>query len=79
MTNKILGFSVVVNKEKKGYSCWCPDIDVADYGDTIEDALKNLKEGMKLHLSCLTSSELNELKKRKSASLVATLEIPLPA
>lgn len=76
---KIFGFSVVVIPERGSYSSWCPDIDVASQGDTIEEALANLKEALELHLECLTPSELQEILKRQGSRLVTTLEIPVPA
>ena len=76
---KILGFSVVAIPEKRGYSCLCPELEVASQGDTIEEGLKNLKEAMELHISCLTPRELNEIKSRKGTRVTATIEVPVPA
>ena len=43
-------FDVVITKEGKKYVSWCPQIDVASSGDTIEKARKNLKEAIELYL-----------------------------
>jgi len=29
---------------------WCPDLDIASQGKTIEESLENLKEAIELHL-----------------------------
>lgn len=43
-------FDVVIAKEGKKYSSWCPQLDIASFGDTIEEAKKNLKEAIELYL-----------------------------
>ena len=77
MTN--IGFSVVVIPESESYSAWSPDLDIASQGDSVKEALANLKEAMELHLECLSHDELKEILKRQGTKLIATLEVPLPA
>jgi len=74
---KLQGFSVVVFPEGASYSAWCPDLDVASQGDTLDDALNHLKEALELHLECLTPSELTEVKKRQGTRLFTILEVPI--
>ncbi|MDF1538503.1 MAG: type II toxin-antitoxin system HicB family antitoxin [Candidatus Thorarchaeota archaeon] len=54
--------SAVVTKEGKFYVALAPDIDVASQGDTIEDALSNLKEAIDLYFEDEDSirPEINE-------------------
>jgi len=40
----------IVWKESSGYVSKCPELNVASCGDTIEDAIKNLKEAIELYL-----------------------------
>ncbi len=42
--------SVVINREEKNYVALAPDVDVASQGETIEEALANLKEALELYL-----------------------------
>ncbi len=79
METKLLGFSVVVIPEGKTYSSWCPDVDVASQGDSVEQAIANLKEALELHLECMTPGELQEIRKRQGTRLTTTLDISLPA
>ena len=76
---KTLSFPVILIPEEKGYSCFCPELDVASQGETVEESLKMLKEAMGLHLSCLTPAELREIKARKGTRLITTIEVPIPA
>jgi predicted RNase H-like HicB family nuclease len=43
-------FSTVVQKEGKWYVSWCPELDIASQGETIEEAIENLKEAIELYL-----------------------------
>ncbi len=79
METKLLGFSVVVIPEGKTYSSWCPDVDVASQGDSVEEAIANLKEAIELHLECLSPEELQEIRRRQGTRLTTTLEVPVPA
>lgn len=74
---KLLGFSAVIIPEGQSYSAWCPDLDVASQGGSVNEALSNLKEALELHLECLSPGELSEVKKRQGSRLTTTLEIPV--
>ena len=76
---KLFGFSVVVIPEAGSYSAWCPDLDVASQGNSVDKAIANLKEAIELHLECLSPSELHEVRRRQGSRLITTLELPLPA
>lgn len=48
---KILGYTGVVWKEEKGYvSNKCPGLGVASCGETLEEAVDNLKEVVELYV-----------------------------
>jgi len=74
---KILGFSAVAFRDGKSYSAWCPDLDIASQGDSIEEALANLKEAMELHVECLPQAELKEILRRQGTRLMTNVEIPV--
>ena len=76
---QMMGFSVVIIPEGKLFSAWCPDVDVASQGKTVKVALANLKEALELHLECLSSSELKEIRNRQENRLTTTIQIPVPA
>ena len=62
---KLFDFPVVVVSEGRSFSSWCPELDVASQGETVEKALHNLKEALELHLECLDPAEFSEIKKRQ--------------
>ena len=74
---KMFGFSVVVFPDGKSYTSWCPELDVASQGESMDEAVANLKEALELHIESLSPMELKEIKKRGTRFLT-TVEIPLP-
>ena len=76
---KVLGFSIVVFPEGKSYTAWCPDLDIASQGKNAKEAMENIKEAIELHLECLTSSELNEIKEKQGSTRVTTIKVTAPA
>ncbi len=76
---ELLGFSVLLIPEGKSYSAWCPELDVASQGDTVDQAVTNLKEALELHLECLSPEEIGEIRQRQGTRLTTTIELPVPA
>ena len=45
-----MDFTAIIKKGEKQYVALCPELDVVSQGYTIEEALKNLKEAVELHI-----------------------------
>jgi predicted RNase H-like HicB family nuclease len=39
-------FTAVIEREEDGYVALCPELDIANQGDTIEEARRNLGEAL---------------------------------
>ncbi len=78
-TRKVMGFSAVIIPEEGVYSCLCPELNIASWGNTVEEAVKNLREAVQLHLECLPKNELKEVKKYCGSKLLTNFEVPIPA
>ena len=74
---KVLDFQIVLIPENGSFSAWCPDLDVASQGETVEEAIANLKEAMELHVECLSSLEVSELKNRHGQKLMTSVQVAL--
>ncbi len=61
--------TAVINKENNLYTAWCPELDIASQGKSIEEAIENLKEAIELYL------EDEDAKLRYSSPLVTTIEV----
>ncbi len=57
METKILNYRIIIKPTKEGkrnvYLAQCPTLDVYDWGDTINNALKSIKEGIECHIDSL--------------------------
>ena len=53
-------FTAILEKEDQGYVALCPELDVASQGDTVEQAMVNLREAVDLFLECASETELRE-------------------
>ncbi|MBI4895808.1 MAG: type II toxin-antitoxin system HicB family antitoxin [Candidatus Aenigmarchaeota archaeon] len=64
-------FDVVITKEGKNYSSWCPQLDIASCGKSIEDAKKNLEEAIELYLE----DEDAVINKQDSSVTLTSIEV----
>ena len=46
----VRAFTAIVYKEEDVYVADCPEVGTSSYGDTIEEAVANLKEATELYL-----------------------------
>ena len=42
--------SAVIHREGKWFVAWCPELDVASQGQSVEESLANLREALELRL-----------------------------
>ena len=54
-------FKNIVWKEGKHYVAQCLNIEVSSFGDTKEDALKNLKEAIELYMEDTSIDGMNKI------------------
>ena len=52
--------TVVLERENDGFVSFCPELDIASQGDTVEDAKANLKEAVELFFETASESEISE-------------------
>jgi predicted RNase H-like HicB family nuclease len=51
-------YTAIVESEDGGYVALCPELDVASQGDTVEEAIANLREAVDLFLECADPAEI---------------------
>ncbi|NOZ77358.1 MAG: type II toxin-antitoxin system HicB family antitoxin [Euryarchaeota archaeon] len=64
-------FSAVVTKGEKYYVSHCPELDIASQGESVEEALDNLKEAIELYIE----DEEAEVPKQGFKPLVTLVEV----
>ncbi|HCR36009.1 hypothetical protein A2130_04165 [Candidatus Woesebacteria bacterium GWC2_33_12] len=83
MQTKLLDYRVIIEPENysngdKVYNAYCPTLGVADYGDTIEEALSSLKDGIELAVESLAKEKLEIPSDDISNQIVTQTQINFP-
>lgn len=79
---KVLNYRVIVEPDQRtgtGEACffvYCPKLDVADEGDTIEEALASIKEAIELKLEVM-SDEGETIPMEKEDVMFTSVSIPM--
>ena len=68
--------SAVLNPEDDGYVSLCPELDIASQGDTVEEALANLKEALEGFFETASPEEVRT--RLKKTSLFTRVEVEFP-
>lgn len=57
MEKKVLNYRVIIEPEKMGkktvYNAYCPTLGLADYGDSIDEAIEHIQSLIKFHIESL--------------------------
>ncbi|HRJ30189.1 MAG TPA: type II toxin-antitoxin system HicB family antitoxin [Cyclobacteriaceae bacterium] len=56
--NRIFQFTAVIEREGDGYVSFCPELDIASQGNTVEEASENLKEAIELFYEHASEEEI---------------------
>ena len=68
--------SVIIEKDTHGYYAFSPDLPGCQtQGDSLEEAVANIKEAIALYLETLSQEELNEIANKEIFS--TTVEVPV--
>ena len=51
-------FTAIIEREGDGYVAFCPELDIASQGDSIEQARDNLREALELFLETASREEI---------------------
>lgn len=82
MQSNILSYRIIVEPEKQGkrtvYNAYCPTLGVADYGDSIDEVLKSIKDGIELALECLVEEGKEVPVDAPEKSVVVTAQVKAP-
>ncbi len=65
--------TAIIEKENDGYVSFCPELDIASQGNSIEEARLNLKEALELFFDTASPSEIK--RRLHSEVYVTRLEV----
>jgi len=82
---KIIGsYRIIVKPDKypdageKCYTALCPTLGLADYGDTIEQAIKNINSLIRFHIECLAKEGKEAPVDESQKELITSVEVTIP-
>jgi predicted RNase H-like HicB family nuclease len=55
---KKLNLTALLEREGTGFVSLCPEFDIASQGESVEEAMANLKEAVELFLECAPKEEV---------------------
>jgi predicted RNase H-like HicB family nuclease len=67
--------TAVVQKEGGDWVSWCPELDIASQGQTVEQAKANLQEAVDLFLETASRQEIERL--LRTETYVSSLEVTI--
>ena len=78
----ILDYRVIVKPDKRGsnkpcFVAYCPTLGVADDGDTVQEALENIRKTIAFHLKCLQEESKEIPVDKPSEELVTNTQVKL--
>ena len=52
--------TVIIEREGSGYVSFCPELDIASQGDTVQEARENLREVLELFFETASTEEIQQ-------------------
>lgn len=80
MEKAVLNYRVIIEPEKIGrktvYNAYCPSLGVADYGDSLEEVIKSMKDGIRLAIECLLEEKKDVPTDNIEKQVITSIRIP---
>jgi predicted RNase H-like HicB family nuclease len=70
---RTISLSALLNQEGDGYVSLCPELDIASQGETVEEALANLKEALEGFFEVASGEEVQ--RRLKKPALFTRVEV----
>jgi predicted RNase H-like HicB family nuclease len=67
--------TAIIEREDDGYVSFCPEVDVASQGATVEEARANLVEALTLFFETASPAEIKD--RLHSELLITQVEVPV--
>ena len=83
MQKKVLDYRIIIEPEKMGrktvYNAYCPTLGIADYGDSIDEALRSIKDGIELAIEYLRDEGKEVPVDDTERGVVVSTQVEVPA
>jgi predicted RNase H-like HicB family nuclease len=81
MQTQILNYRIIIEPEKMGrktvYNAYCPTLGVADWGNSVEEAIKHIQSLIKFHIECLLEDKVEVPMDNLDKEIVASTRISI--
>jgi len=81
MQTKVLSYRIIIEPEKQGkkivYNAYCPTFGLADYGDSIDEAIKNIKLLIKFHIKSLLLDGLEVPQENTTEEIITSTTVSI--
>lgn len=83
MNTNILNYRIIIEKEKyadgsRVYVAYCPTLGISDYGDTIEETLTSIKDGIQLAVESLAKEKKEVPVDRVEEQIITSTQVRFP-
>ncbi len=83
MDAKVLDYRIIIEPEKYKdgsvvYVAHCPTLGISDYGDSVEEVMESIKDGIKLAVESLVSEKQEVPIDEVSDQIITTARINFP-
>lgn len=79
MEKNVLNYRVIIEPEKMGkktvYNAYCPTLGVADWGNSIDEAIKRIQSLMKFHIESLLEDDIEVPKENTEQELIMSTKV----
>lgn len=85
MRTKVLNYRIIVSPDtqtgtgKAGFTAFCPTLGVADDGDTIEEALENVRGAVQFYIDSLVHDKKPVPVDQPQQDIVTTTQVTAPS
>jgi len=84
MDTKVLNYRVIIEPERysdgsKVYNAYCPTLGVADYGDSVDDVLESIKDGIELAVESLAKEKKEIPTDKLDGQIITSAKVNLPS
>jgi len=81
MQTQILNYRIIIEPEKMDrktvYNAYCPTLGVADWGNSVEESIKNIQSLIKFHIECLLEDKIEVPVDNLDKEIVASTRISI--
>ena len=83
--DKLLNYLVIIQPDQRTgtndpcFSVYCPILGLAESGDTIEEAMANIKELIKFHLKCLANEKEPIPREEINDEIIGKIQVVAPS